>query len=56
MVELYSRLDIASFDPVLAIEMWNISGQRSRRPSQTPYGLREDCVDVEDNVDTFFCP
>ena len=39
MVALYSRS--------------NISGQRSRRPSQAPYGRREDCDDVEDNVDIF---
>ena len=45
--------DIASFDPVPAIEMWNISIQRFRRPSQAPYGRREDCDDVEDNVDNF---
>ena len=46
---MFHTEDIASFDPVPAIEMWNISGQQSRRP----YGLCEHCDYVEDNVDIF---
>ena len=34
--------DIPSYDPTDAINLWNLTGQRTRRSSQRPYGSRQD--------------
>ena len=50
--------DIPSYDPTDAINLWNLTGQRTRRPSQRPYGSNQndgdagdDDVSSDDNTD-----
>ena len=39
--------DIQYFDLTSAAKFWNVSGQWARRPSQAPYGKREDDSDED---------
>jgi hypothetical protein len=41
--------DIPSYDPTDAINLWNLTGQRTRRPSQRPYGSKKDDGDAGDD-------
>ena len=41
--------DIPSYDPTDAINLWNLTGQRTQRPSQSPYGSRQDDGDAGDD-------
>ena len=41
--------DIPSYDPTDAINLWNLTGQRTRRPSQRPYGSKQDDGDAGDD-------
>ena len=42
--------DIPSYDPTDAINLWNLTGQRTQRPSQRPYSSRQDDGDAGDDV------
>jgi hypothetical protein len=61
---MFYTYDIPSYDPTDAINLWNLTGQRTRRPSQRPYGSRQDDGDAgdddvssDDNTDMFSnCP
>ena len=41
--------DIPSYDPTDAINLWNLTGQRTRGSSQRPYGSRPDDGDAGDD-------
>jgi hypothetical protein len=47
--------DIPCYDPTDVINLWNLTGQRTRRSSQRPYGSRsddgDDDVSSDDNTD-----
>jgi hypothetical protein len=46
---MFHTYDIPSYDPTDAINLWNLTGQRTRRPSQRPYGSRQDDGDAGDD-------
>jgi hypothetical protein len=41
--------DIPSYDPTDVINLWNLTGQRTRRSSQRSYGSRPNDGDAGDN-------
>jgi hypothetical protein len=46
---MFYTYDIPSYDPTDAINLWNLTGQRTRRPSQRPYGSSQDDGDAGDD-------
>ena len=46
---MFHTYDIPSYDPTDAINLWNLTGQRTQRPSQRPYGSRQDVGDAGDD-------
>jgi hypothetical protein len=43
---MFHTYDIRSYNPTDAINLWNLTGQRTRRPSQRPYGSSQDDGDA----------
>jgi hypothetical protein len=46
---MFHKYDIPSYDHTDAINLWNLTGQRTQRPSQRPYGSKQDDGDAGDD-------
>jgi hypothetical protein len=46
---MFHTYDIPNYDPTDAINLGNLTGQRTQRPSQRPYGSKQDDGDAGDD-------